>query len=170
MRQPVGFGGFKEPSPLEEDEAGPARRLPRSGSPRDERGSRLAGRPGFGLWLQRASGLPDAASPDLAPSLPVQIRGAKPRGFLSHRTRRPVASMTTSPSSLVKGPMSGLARMSRTTSEGRHSRTPSGVTTKGRLIRMGWPASRRAGVVAQRQIPRPRPHRACPSGGSPRGP
>ncbi len=44
---------------------------------------------------------------------------------------------TTSPSSFVNGPMSGLGRMSSTASEGRHRRVPFGVTTIGRLIRIG---------------------------------
>ena len=45
---------------------------------------------------------------------------------------------TTSPSSLVKPPCCALGRMSSTASEGRQSLAPSGVTTTGRFIRMGW--------------------------------
>lgn len=35
-------------------------------------------------------------------------------------------------------PAEGGGRMSSTVSEGRHSRTPRGVITMGRLIRIGW--------------------------------
>lgn len=41
------------------------------------------------------------------------------------------------PSSFEKGRKTGGSR-SRTTSEGRHRRVPSGVSTNGRLIRIGW--------------------------------
>jgi len=44
---------------------------------------------------------------------------------------------TTSPSSFVKSSGNGAGRILRTTSEGRHSRTPREVNTNGRLIRMG---------------------------------
>lgn len=52
-------------------------------------------------------------------------------------TRFPCSSMTASPSSLVNAPCCGSGSMSRTTSEGRHSFVPSGVTTTGRLMRIG---------------------------------
>ena len=53
------------------------------------------------------------------------------------RRRTPSAPTTTSPSSLANPPRCGSGRMSSTTSEGRLRRTPSGVTTIGRLIRIG---------------------------------
>jgi hypothetical protein len=43
----------------------------------------------------------------------------------------------TSPSSLTNRPIRGLGRMPSTVSEGRHNLTPLGVTTIGRLIRIG---------------------------------
>ena len=49
----------------------------------------------------------------------------------------PSASTTASPSSLMKATRCGFGRMSSTVSDGRHSFTPSGVTTMGRLMRMG---------------------------------
>ena len=57
------------------------------------------------------------------------------------QVRRPAngcQAVTISPSSLMKVPISGLGRMSSTSSEGRQSLTPSGVTTIGRLMRIGW--------------------------------
>ena len=51
-------------------------------------------------------------------------------------TRRPCSSTTRSPSSLTNSPCCG-GRRSRTASDGRHRRTPLGVTTIGRLIRIG---------------------------------
>jgi hypothetical protein len=51
--------------------------------------------------------------------------------------RRPCSSTTFSPSSLAKAPRCGPGRMSSTVSEGRQSRTPRGVTTIGRLMRIG---------------------------------
>src|SRR5690606_2562137 len=53
------------------------------------------------------------------------------------QTRRPSAPTTASPSSLLKAPRWGSGRISSTTSEGRHRRVPSGVTTTGRLISTG---------------------------------
>ncbi|CAB3690954.1 hypothetical protein LMG27174_03165 [Paraburkholderia rhynchosiae] len=51
------------------------------------------------------------------------------------RTLRLSASIKRSPSSFVNSPDCGLGRMSRTTSDGLHNRTPSGVTTtNGRLM------------------------------------
>ena len=46
--------------------------------------------------------------------------------------------MTGSPSSFEKGARCGSGKMSSTASEGRQSFTPTGVTTIGRLIRIGW--------------------------------
>ncbi|KAK0342308.1 hypothetical protein LTR94_022769 [Friedmanniomyces endolithicus] len=52
-------------------------------------------------------------------------------------TRRPSASITTSPSSLVKGFSPSWGSRSSTASDGRHSFTPRGETTMGRFIRIG---------------------------------
>ena len=60
-----------------------------------------------------------------------------PRRSAGSQTRRTPVSMTTSPSSLVKGVSAGAGRISSTASDGRHSLTPRGVTTMGRLMRMG---------------------------------
>ena len=49
----------------------------------------------------------------------------------------PLASITASPSSLLKAPSCGSGRISSTSSAGRHRRTPCGVTTNGRLINSG---------------------------------
>lgn len=54
-----------------------------------------------------------------------------------HFSRLPASSTTFSPSSLVNACFCASGRISSTTSEGRHSRVPSGVTTIGRLIRIG---------------------------------
>ncbi|ADA75843.1 putative alpha-mannosidase [Shigella flexneri 2002017] len=51
--------------------------------------------------------------------------------------RLPASSTTFSPSSLENAPFCASGRISSTTSEGRHRRVPSGVTTIGRLIRIG---------------------------------
>lgn len=59
------------------------------------------------------------------------------RHFARYFTRCPARSMTRSPSSFTKAPFCGAGRISSTTSDGRQSRVPSGVTTIGRLIRIG---------------------------------
>ncbi len=51
--------------------------------------------------------------------------------------RFPCSSMTFSPSSFVNAPCCTSGRISRTASDGRQSFVPSGVTTTGRLMRMG---------------------------------
>jgi hypothetical protein len=58
-------------------------------------------------------------------------------GFLC-AYRRAGRGLTTSPSSFTKGPISERGRMSSTVSDGRQSLTPIGVTTIGRLMRIGW--------------------------------
>src|SRR3569833_2401921 len=68
-----------------------------------------------------------------------EAKGAERGDLEGHQTLRPPsASITTSPSSLVKAPFWASGRISSTASDGRHSLAPSGVTTMGRLIRMGW--------------------------------
>src|SRR5829696_1287585 len=66
-------------------------------------------------------------------------RDAPGQGLWLHATEtlRPCSSMTGSPSSFENGPCCGTGRISRTASEGRASFTPHGVTTIGRLMRIG---------------------------------
>ena len=68
----------------------------------------------------------------LCPARRQRLRSSRGLG-----ARLPPASTTASPSSLVKAPRCGSGRMSSTASDGRHSFTPSGVTTIGRLMRIG---------------------------------
>ena len=88
--------------------------------------------------------LPPEGSPNVAMKTemrlqaPANVRppvGARSRQY---QIRLPCALMTTSPSSLANAPCCGWGRISSTRSDGRHRRTPSGVTTMGRLIRIGW--------------------------------
>jgi hypothetical protein len=58
---------------------------------------------------------------------------------LSQPTRLPSASTIISPSSLNSGPGGSLSSRSRTFSEGRHSFTPFGLHTMGRLTKTGAP-------------------------------
>jgi hypothetical protein len=70
--------------------------------------------------------------------LAYQARAAPMRPYAKTAHRRGGSALTTSPSSLTKRPMSRFRRMSSTVSEGRQSLTPCGVTTIGRLIRIGF--------------------------------
>ena len=63
-----------------------------------------------------------------APSPPI-------RPLPAYDTRFPPLSTTSSPSSFLNSPRWGTGSKSSTASEGRHSLTPSGVTTIGRLIK-----------------------------------
>jgi len=51
---------------------------------------------------------------------------------------------TTSPSSFTKRPISRFGRISSATSDERHSLTPFGITTIGRLMMIGWPSGYRS--------------------------
>ena len=70
--------------------------------------------------VRKRSKVPMAGAAGVAPAGSAAIRHDK---FLQ-RTRRPCSSTTRSPSSLVKAPRCGGARMSSTASEGRQSFTP----------------------------------------------
>src|SRR6185437_14785833 len=68
----------------------------------------------------------------------VQMRGADVGNVLRHQSSLlPSLSTTCSPSSFVNERFCPAGRMSSTTSDGRHRRTPNGVTTNGRFNRIG---------------------------------
>lgn len=80
----------------------------------------------------------DSASGNFISSEYMGIKIKGPQPLYLYFSRLPASSTTFSPSSLVKAPFCASGRISRTTSEGRHSLVPNGVTTIGRLIRMGY--------------------------------
>lgn len=95
-------------------------------------------------WLRnRSSGAEPGVAPQARrqdpdsdqPCAPLRIRAATARR-LGQARRVPMSTMS-SPSSLVNAASTPTGRSSRTSSDGRHSFVPSGVSTTGRFISTG---------------------------------
>src|SRR5262249_32330691 len=82
--------------------------------------------------------------------------GGKPLTRCRHQVAAALGSVTRSPSSLTNVPCCGGSN-SNTASEGRQSRTPFGVTTIGRLIRIG------CSIIASSSVSSPSFGSASPS-------